>query len=1403
MVFIITSIRHFDAYDAEYITDLLREGNVLYTRNNESIRDLLGQRREVPKLENPNAFNDSITQSDPESKPQLRTDGGWENGRQLQARNFSEDKYFARTVEKWQSLNRGGLTRVGRLEQDSPLVKAGLLPADVYINNSKLMEELEKHGDHLTSRIVAKIPQLLNDPILVNDPGVVRDKLTAAIDVYGDVEGFSIGETPVLVGVTIAKDRSGRYTINKINTIHARSNWQDTVSDESVLYLNPDKKRTKAWFQARGTSVPLGGTKFGSIKSIAHRFPHDNTNFRKSDDQSQLRTFDYGRFKVPGSVKGTFGATTGSVAGTTPLDEISKAAGNIKPKHVMTQEEKKEAAAGRVLTELPKEEASLKEKLQSSFNELRRRFVDVGQAIYDLSAKTKDPSLYAAFNDALNSKNRANFNIGGIGASGKETGYQTDLHGEKIGDSLFSLWKEAKRDPETYKQFQLYLLHRHNVDRARKGKHVFGELYTGTESKKLALSLETEHPEFKEWAEPIYEYSRNLLLMRAEAGLISYEDAAQFMKDYPHYVPTFRLTEDVTREEIRNAVVFQTVGKAKGGKEQILPIDLAMSRQTVSAWNNSLGNMMGERLYKAANTDRDTVRRLTDEERKKEGDVPDTFVWDSEDGQELTHFDNHGNFLVYRNGKATGLKVDKSMLEGLKAMLGQGRNITLVSESADNAVAKFTNAWKSVITTYNPVFMLKNPLRDVQDALLYSKHPAGFVKNFCPAFMAIIKGDPVWLEYQAMGGAANSFYDYNEGMLAKADKTGLKKVIARVDALNRVAEQAPRLAEYMAAKKDYEGQPDAKLRAAYDATDITTNFGRGGDMGRYINRTYVPFFNPAMQGMDKFVRTFTETHHLNGEEKTFVARWLPLAVRFAVLGFGAGLLNELLFHDNENYQLLSERQKNRNYVIPVGDGKFIAIPKGRVLSVIAATARTATQGKEGDWGEVLTLATEQIAPASPIQDNILAPLFRTKLLKKDDPGKTWYGSDLENEGDQTREPWLRYDEKTTLPARAIGRVFNLSPKKLDALFDAYTGVVGDILLPLLDTDKTTMPLTSSFSADAVYSNDLSNALYEMKQEYVYDKKNPALSEEERAVASLMDRYFNGVTGDISDLYAKMDEFKTSDLSKKEIAAETRLLQKEINELRAAAVAMAPLYEEAAREAWISAEGDEHREDVAKREAYRTVFGAETALMEYSKAAYESAAEANGATGLTFEEFYDYYFTVRGGKADEIRDGLLSMELSEEERQFLWGTTEGRAGDINAYGEAREALRNNVDYQSLSAEDQTAVLNNVSYYHGSAEADRDGKASAAVICGWSVDEYYVMKQVMGDITGDDKKERIEGYLRGAGLSEGETAMFMILAGNYRSKEIRTDAMRYIVELIEGGVPREEIAELLDLIGYAEW
>lgn len=85
----------FDAYDPDYVADLLRDGNVLYTKNNRSIQELLSTRREVPKVQQMNASDNSI--SDPTGKSKHKTSRDLESLEELRR----ENRELRERAKKW------------------------------------------------------------------------------------------------------------------------------------------------------------------------------------------------------------------------------------------------------------------------------------------------------------------------------------------------------------------------------------------------------------------------------------------------------------------------------------------------------------------------------------------------------------------------------------------------------------------------------------------------------------------------------------------------------------------------------------------------------------------------------------------------------------------------------------------------------------------------------------------------------------------------------------------------------------------------------------------------------------------------------------------------------------------------------------------------------------------------------------------------------------------------------------------------------------------------------------------------------------------------------------------------------------------------------------------------------
>lgn len=209
-----------------------------------------------------------------ESEPQFSRKNGIE---------FATDKYYDSLLDRLEDLKSGSYISVGKVMEGSVLNRVGLPAEKLFFDVSKINKALSKHGDHITVDTLKKIPEILRSPVVIVDAGKGN-----TISVFGDLE---VSEAPVMVGVMVTYDRNGRNVINKVRTIHARSDVSKLITDESVLYLSENKKRTREWFQARDIIVPLGGTKFGVIRSIAYSDMNVNPSAGISSEAGEKTKF--------------------------------------------------------------------------------------------------------------------------------------------------------------------------------------------------------------------------------------------------------------------------------------------------------------------------------------------------------------------------------------------------------------------------------------------------------------------------------------------------------------------------------------------------------------------------------------------------------------------------------------------------------------------------------------------------------------------------------------------------------------------------------------------------------------------------------------------------------------------------------------------------------------------------------------------------------------------------------------------------------------------------------------------------------------------------------------------------------------------------------------------------------
>lgn len=946
------------------------------------------------------------------------------------------------------------------------------------------------------------------------------------------------------------------------------------------------------------------------------------------------------------------------------LDELAQLLQDTANPVTMAREARFEESAGLVSAETKAAKQTAREKAGEAKSYFLRKMVDAGDSVTRVAKATGDEYLYPFYNMARSS---ASAGINMI------AGEQTDITGKRVGRSLNDIFQPIRAKGEDYyNRFQTYLFDLHNVDRmslvqpdstvrleaeealrafdqenpdvaqmtearlrkraedidpdvaelARErlrllrrvnqadrlgNKPVFSFEVTAEMSQERAAQLLREHPEFATYQKQVREYIHNLMQYRVDSGLMTQQDMDFLEKYYPNYVPTFRRTEKTPgTKDRRNVRIGKTVGRAEGGNQKLVPLHEALGRQTMSVVREGSKNRFGERLletWQRSGADSRVRKYLLD---AKEYDAD--FSLDTFDGADPTP-KKENTFTVYKDGKQWEMQVDPTMFDAVKALSPDTKESNVVVK----AIRAGNNLFKALVTGYNPTFVVRNTVRDLQTAGLYSRDGKAFLENYPLALREIRRDGAYWKQYKALGGSFSSVFDYQTGTVQEPSGK-VAKLAARMEALNMAMEQAPRLAEFMSVVKAGDGSMENLMDAMHAAADVTVNFGRAGTLGKVLNANFVPFLNPGIQGFDKMIRRVTETKGAK--------QWSSLVVRAAALGIAPTLLNALLYDDDDEWEDLKDSDKDTNYLFKIKDGLWLKIPKGRELSILGMTAdrvKDIVNGKDVDWGDFITTVGNQVAPSNPLRSNILAAWFDTDLFDPSSPGRTWYGGDIENQRLRNYAPGERYDSSTDIFSKWVGKQLGLSPKKINYLLDQYSGVVGDFLLPLLTPQAERDPFSKAFTVDSVNSNRLSGDFYDTAEQLTYAANGGD------STAKAASRFWNKQQKACSDLYAEIREIEESDLSDKEKKQKVKEVKAILNGIQKNALAVLETYEGTV-EKYLKGSGEEDV-DLAYREANRECFGAEYALQVYNKDVYEKAKNA-AAGGVSYEDYYTYYFETK-------------------------------------------------------------------------------------------------------------------------------------------------------------------------------
>ena len=581
-----------------------------------------------------------------------------------------------------------------------------------------------------------------------------------------------------------------------------------------------------------------------------------------------------------------------------------------------------------------------------------------------------------------------------------------------------------------HKEFSAYLVALHDLDlHKNKQKATFD--YTEDAA---VLGKHAGNERFQKAAVAIYKYQDYMLQMLVKEGMLTAKAYHTMRKMYPHYIPFFRDMSDAGMQSFLSGGkgfidVSSPVKRFKGSTRDIIDPLESIVKNTFQFYNAVERNHVGRTFAKLA--DKNGVGQIVERVNGNKAATDNTFnVW--ENGEKVTY--------------ETTPELIKTM-----RMLDKEQSNMFVK------VLSYPANWLRAGATLSPEFILRNPVRDMIGASIYSKH--GFIPiidTFKGLSLFLKKGDLYW-EYMKSGAAHAAMVsldrDYLSGQLRdimsrKSDVTKLiKNPIELLRAMSEATEMATRLAEFDNARKGYTGvinrlfgkdrKPLTAREAALESRDITLDFSRRGTHTKKFNQA-VAFFNAAIQGTDKMARAFKEDPR-GMTVKTMLYITLPSVMLW--------YMNK----DDERYQELPQWEKDTFWIIP-GKENMYKIPKPFEAGILFGTAfermlqymDDKKSGRNGvgfkGFGErVIDSMTPSFMPTAVI------PIFEAMTNKS-----IFRQRNIIPQSQENLPARLQYGVNTSEVAKFVGDKINVSPYIVDNTIRGYGGGLAGLGLSGID-----------------------------------------------------------------------------------------------------------------------------------------------------------------------------------------------------------------------------------------------------------------------------------------------------------------------------------------------------------------
>lgn len=466
-------------------------------------------------------------------------------------------------------------------------------------------------------------------------------------------------------------------------------------------------------------------------------------------------------------------------------------------------------------------------------------------------------------------------------------------------------------------------------------------------------------------------------------GIISKADHNTYLNQYRHYVPLRGWTEksDIDYDEVagnaynRGETLISLNRRAKGRTSKADSPLAYISQMATSAIIYGNKNLMKEMAFNMVKNNYDLIKDLA-------------FI---EDKGVLTHKTNQEikahEVQLKVKGRTTRFSFREDFEVGVAAATAiKGENVQNIKSSIVRGIGAVTRMQSRLRTSWNPVFMTVNAVRDLMFGNLAFPIKYGFGnnlklnKNYCIGFAAaffdaagIPVGSSKWRQeyeaYKREGGQTGYVHmddikrlkretskilrRYQNGLgFVPQDIFKLISYVLRV--MGEPAENAMRFATF----KTLKDRGISERQAAMASKEITVNFNRTG--AKKWPGMFYGFFNATLEGTANYFR-------MGFNKETAKRFWMVNAALAALSytlswwakGFGgddddeliAGMSPEELAEYKQmkeftnEYNRISDYVKHTNILLPIlGDGengqRFMAIPVAQSFRMASALGTT-------------------------------------------------------------------------------------------------------------------------------------------------------------------------------------------------------------------------------------------------------------------------------------------------------------------------------------------------------------------------------------------------------------------------------------------------------------------------------